>query len=379
MAKIISVYIDSPQKHDIQHRRLFTHSMAYGRWLKIAEALQRHGHQVDLAVPDRIADWYEEADLERSNHQATESTSIDQQPLGMVPFSKIHWPDYDVVKTAFHKGFETLTRLGGAEHPFIISKLGSVVGPEDRDGIYFYGEQRKSLFDAQCRINEKSRYITILSEAARDLWTECHGRANDTLLVPGGVDSEIPVLDNDPYPDDGFKRVIFAGNVYGFGAQMEANRVLIDKLNHIGEILYQSGTRLYLLGYGQTDRLNPTFVSNLGAVSYDRSWTYLGHADLGIVVSAGPFMHNNESSKIYHYLRAGLPVVSESGFPNDHVIRQSEGGFLVDGEDMREMAHMINKAIHTKWDRAAMIRHVLDHHTWDSRAEIYRKIIESGH
>jgi len=57
----------------------------------------------------------------------------------------------------------------------------------------------------------------------------------------------------------------------------------------------------------------------MGAVSYERSWDYLHHADVGVLVAAGPFMHNNESTKIYHYLRVGLPVVSEAGFPNDPV------------------------------------------------------------
>ena len=183
--------------------------MSYGRWLRMAEALQRQGHQVDVAVPDRMAGWYQEGSGRAvTQPEPFKPELLKQAPLNMVALSKVVWRDYDVVKTAFHAGFDTLARFGGADHPFIISKLGSVVAPEDRDGIYFYGEHRRWLFDVQCQISRASRYVTVLSEAARALWVECHGREEDTLLVPGGVDAQLPEPAADPYPDDGCKRCI---------------------------------------------------------------------------------------------------------------------------------------------------------------------------
>ena len=369
MAKIISVYIHEVNELDLQHRRLFSHSMSYGRWFKIAEALRRQGHQVDVAVPDCVIGWADEPG------RTAEAESSVLEPLNLVPLSQVNWHDYEVVKTVFHRGFATLEQFGGADHPFIVSKLGSVVAPEDRDGIYFYGEQRQWLFDVQCRISRASRYVTVLSEAAKALWVECHGSEQDTLLVPGGVDDQLPDPNGDPYPADGTKRCVFAGNIYASGCQGEANRLLVGKLNQLGKYLRPLGVRVYLLGDGDTDRLNPEWVTHLGAVSYERSWDYLHHADVGIVVSAGSFMHNNESTKIYHYLRAGLPVVSESGFPNDAVVTESGGGYLVDGEDMREMAERVKLAADTTWDVDRMVRYVIDHHTWDARAEVYRDVI----
>ena len=79
---------------------------------------------------------------------------------------------------------------------------------------------------------------------------------------------------------------------------------------------------------------------------------FFGHAHVGIVVSAGSFMHNNESTKIYHYLRAGLPVVSESGFPNDDVVRQAGLGFVVNSGDLVGMAQRVEEASRATWDRA---------------------------
>jgi hypothetical protein len=89
-------------------------------------------------------------------------------------------------------------------------------------------------------------------------------------------------------------------------------------------------------------------------------------------------MHNNESTKIYHYLRAGLPVVSEAGFPNDDVVRQSRLGFVVENGRLDLMADRMLEAAQARWDRASAIRYILDHHTWRQRAEVYDRVLR-GH
>src|SRR5213078_1722747 len=96
--------------------------------------------------------------------------------------------------------------------------------------------------------------------------------------------------------------------VYNQRCQAEAHRTIIDKLNALGRELTSRGARLYMCGVGDVSRLNRADVTYLGRLPYHRTWNYFQHADVGVVVSAGAFMHHNESSKIYHYLRAGLPV-----------------------------------------------------------------------
>ena len=95
-------------------------------------------------------------------------------PLGhnlrRVPLGSVRWAEYDVVKTLFHSGFETLERYGGASHPFIISKLGSVVGGGDQPGCYFYGRYRSQLFATQQRIARTSRYVTVLTRESEARW-----------------------------------------------------------------------------------------------------------------------------------------------------------------------------------------------------------------
>jgi hypothetical protein len=357
VARIVTVF--SPSR-----RPLKLIEMSYIRWVKMSEALARLGHEVHLA--SNAIRWWPSRD------QVTLRDGV-----RLVPLNAVRWSDYDVVKTLFHDGFNTLAERGGGNHPLIIAKLGSVVGAEDMPGIYFHGRVRERLYDQQRAIAAAARYVTVLSPQAADLWTASHGRSENLLLVPGAVDATIPLPGKDPYPKDGRPRVLFAGNIYRLQDQPEANRVLVDKLNALGRHLAARGARLYFLGIGNTRALDPTVVTHLGHASYDASWDYLRFANVGVVVAAGPFMHNNESTKIYHYLRAGLPVVSEAGFPNDHVVVDSGLGEVVPNGDMAFMADRVDAAVRSDWDRDAAVAYVLGNHTWDCRAAVYDRLIRN--
>ncbi len=355
MARIVTVYLGN-------YRRCRERDMANIRWRKISEALVRRGHQVDIATNEWP--WF----LSRRPRELGPN-------LRKVPLRGLRWHDYDVVKTEFHLGFETLVRHGGDDHPFILSKLGSVVGPEDRPGIFFYGPIRERLYRLQEAIARTSHYVTLLSPAAMELWRECHSPRANLLLVPGAVDAVRPPPGPDPYPDRGQPRCIFSGIVYFKHSQPEANRILIQKLNALGQRLNRAGVRLHLLGHGEVQDLDRSAVTYLGACDYERSWDYLHHAQVGVVVTAGGVMHNNESSKIYHYLRAGLPTVSEAGFPNDHVVRDSGLGTVVPNGDLDALADAVARAATARWDRDAGVRFILNHHTWDARVAVYDDLI----
>ena len=359
MARIVTIYNDWP-------RAFVPVDMSYIRWLKISEALARIGHDVDIATaePAWRRPWWGRRD------------SIAMAPrLRRVPLAAVRWSDYDVVKTLFHIGFETLERFGGVTHPFIISKLGSVVAAEDMPGVYFYGATRERLASVQERISRTSAYVTLLSEQARDLWRRMYGANGRELLVPGAVDRELPPEGPDPYPSDSRPRCLFAGHVYFKPNQPEANRILVGKLNQLGARLNALGIRVYAVGPGDISALEPDNVAHLGVADYETAWQYIRHAHVGIVVAPGPFVHNNESTKIYHYLRAGLPVVSEAGFPNDHIVGEAGLGFVVPNGDMDAMAGRVADAIAADWNRTRAMDYIVSHHTWDSRARVYDPII----
>jgi hypothetical protein len=297
--------------------------------------------------------------------------------LRRIDLARVRWEEYDVVKTLFHLGFETLERFGGAQHPFIISKLGSVVGSEDRLGVYFFGAERQRLFAIQRRIAQASRYVTVLTPQSQALWNAQFPQTH-TLLVPGAVDAEIPKPGNDPYPKGPDRRCVYSGSFYSRTHQPEAHAVLVLKMNRLGELLGDKGIRLYVVGAGDASDLDKRFVSHIGPVSYDDSWDYLYHAHAGIVLAFGPRCNDNESTKIYHYLRAGLPIICESGFPNQHLVSEAAFGKIAPYGDLKQMAGLIVAAADQSWDRSAAIQFVLRAHTWDHRAATYDALIKSN-
>jgi glycosyltransferase involved in cell wall biosynthesis len=341
--------------------------MGFIRWYRMSAALAGLGHSVDIAS----------AELRRRFFRTVETIGPN---LRIVPLSKVRWRDYEVVKTLFHSGFETLERHGGAEHPFIIAKLGSVVGASDMDGVFFYGRQREEMFRTQERIARTSRYVTLLSQPAVDLWQSVHGTAKSVLVVPGAASAVIPPPKRSPYPRDGRAPVVFSGNFYTAqrGSQPEAHHTLANKLNRLGALLHERNARLYVVGTGDRRSLDSRYVSYCGEVPYEDSWDYLYSAAVGIVLTAGGRMHNNESTKIYHYLRAGLPVVSEAGFPNDHVILESGLGHVIENGDLETLARRVEESVRTQWDRARAIRYILAQHTWEKRAEIYDRVLRAS-
>jgi glycosyltransferase involved in cell wall biosynthesis len=358
MAKIVTVYSS-------RRRLIRLIDMSFIRWWKISAGLARLGHEVDMATNEWR--W-----LLRNTPESLAPN------LRKVPLARVRWGDYDIVKTLFHSGFDTLCRYGGGSHPFIISKLGSVVGPKDMEGIYFYGERRRQLFETQRVIARTSTYVTVLSPSAGQLWRDCFGASDNILLLPGAADASIPPPGRDPYPDRERYRCIFSGNIYTRKVQPEANAVLVDKLNRLGRLLAAHDIRLYLLGPGDVRGLEREAVTYLGFCDYNKSWDYLHYAQVGVVVTGGGIMHNNESTKIYHYLRAGLPVVSEAGFPNDDVVHKSGLGFVVTNGDLALLADKVLEAATREWDREAAVNFILKHHTWDARVAVYDRIIRQN-
>jgi glycosyltransferase involved in cell wall biosynthesis len=279
------------------------------------------------------------------------------------------------VKTGFHIGWEALERYGGEDHPFIIAMLGSVVAPTDREGVYFYGDERAAVFEVQKRIAERARYVTILTPQSLERWGEAHGLRGNELLVPGGADAEAPPPGPDPFPDDRRPACVFAGNFYDAYYQAEVHATLIDKIGRLGHALRDRGLWLHIVGRGDSSGIDPDVVVCHSAVSLDRAWDFIRFADAGMVFAFGWEPNDNESTKIYHYLRAGLPTVCESGFPNEGLVVEAGIGSVVSNDDMEGAAEALAAAVTTAWDRDAARDFVLANHTWDARARIYDRLI----
>lgn len=350
--RIATVY-----KRDL-FRRFVPAKMSTIRWLRMSEGLAASGHRVDMIMNGH--------GLEHANSN-----------LRSVPFADVDWSRYDVIKTLFHSGFESLWDEGGGSHPFIISKLGSVVGNHDgTDGVYFFNHEREHLYTIQERIHERSRYVTLLTAASRRLWVDLFGNADNLLHVPTGVDLELPAARDNPYKRFREPIVIYAGNIYG-ETQPEMNLVWQDRLNHVGSRLRKKGIRLCFIGTGRTDRIDRAAVTVMCEVDNREFWDYQRFASVGLVLAQGQTQHN-ESSKLYYYLRTGLPVVSEAPVPNNFLIDTTGMGHVADYGDDRTLVDMVENAIDREWPRQEGIRYMMENHSWEQRVETYDEVLRAG-
>ncbi|MFB3779731.1 MAG: glycosyltransferase [Bryobacteraceae bacterium] len=332
-------------------------TMATTRWLRISEALAWLGHQVDMVMDSPLP--------------APGGNGL----VRAVSYSQFDPRRYDVIKTLFHRGFDALVAAGGADHPFIVSKLGSVVGGHDGvEGVHFFGSERQRLFETQRRIHAASRCVVVLTDANRRVWEACHRQGPRVAMVPTGVDEVIPPPRENPYRDFPEKIAVYIGNLYT-DTQREVNLRWQARLGSIGSLLRRKGIRLCVVGPGRVDRLDPKCVTYMGPVDNSRVWDYQYFAGAGLVLAQGPVQHN-ESSKIYYYLRAGLPVVSEAPVPNNHLLQESGLGLVSPYGDDRQVASLIEAAVHRDWDKEAAIGYMLSRHTWMRRAETYARLLE---
>jgi glycosyltransferase involved in cell wall biosynthesis len=325
------------------------------RWLRISEGLAAAGFQVDMIVG-----------------AGTELRPTSPN-LRLVTASEADWDAYHVVKTLYPPGFRELVRVGGGSHPFIISRLASVVGArDDVAGVHYFGAERQARYATLRQIQRAARYVSLTTEPSRQLWQrEFPTDPERLLLVPTGVDRTIPPPRRNPYTD-------LAGTgpiaVYISNLRRPGQPALMawwrERLSRVGRLLRQRGVRLVLIGPGHPDGLDPEAVINVGAVPYPDIWDHQYFADVGLVFAEGP-VQVNDSSKIYHYLRTGLPVVSEAPVPNNDVITHSGCGVVVPYDDDRALVERVELAIHHAWDRPAAIEYVLAHHTWNHRVATY--------
>lgn len=351
-----NIRIATVYKRDF-YRKFTPCNMDLVRWLRISESLSNLGYKVDMIV-----------------NTGQGLTQINPN-LRYVPYSMVDWEEYDILKTLFHRGFESLCSEKVEDHPFIISKLGSVVGSnENIEGVHFYNEERKDLYETQEKIDKKSKYITVLTEPSKVLWENEFGRNNNLLMIPTGVDGNIPQPHNNPYSDFNQKIAVYIGNIYS-DMQKEINLRWQNRLNSLGRLLKKKNIRLCFVGSGNVDTLNPDFVTYLGSVENDAVWDYQIFADVGIILAQGN-KQDNESSKLYYYLRTGLPVVSEDPVPNNYLINETNLGFIARYKDDRMMAEMIEEAIYKKWEKKEAVRYIIKDHTWDKRAQVYDMIIK---
>lgn len=329
------------------------------RFRRMAEALARAGHAVDVTY--------------RGRHTYELAPGVRRLPIG-----RARWDRYDVVKTSIHWGFDELLQRGGGDHPFIIASLGSVVGDGQSAGVHFFGEMHDRLLSTQREIDGRARAVTLLTDENDRVWQHTHGVHQLRLRVPTGVDALIPPAGPDPYRRLGVagRAVLFAGNIYA-EEQPEVNRIWVDRLNRLGRALKRRRLHLVTMGTGDRERLDRSVLTDLGPLPAASIWDWQRYAEAGLVFAHGE-AQDNESSKIYYYLRTELPVLCEAPVPNRWLVEQTGLGAIVPLDNAEAMADAAEAVAGRRRTENGVAEWMAREHSWDERAARYATLFEEA-
>jgi len=188
--RIATVYRDDP------YDEYPTVNMAMIRWLRISQELARSGADVDMIVNVRAGPRRPDPGVR------------------FVPFVSVRWRDYDVVKALYQRGFDTLGRHGGGDHPFVVGSIATVVGRRDGvPGVQVMPAERAALWETQVRMARKCRWISVRTAPNQVLWEREFPGLESPLLVPTGVDRNIPTGRFDPYRGLDAPVALYVGNL----------------------------------------------------------------------------------------------------------------------------------------------------------------------
>jgi glycosyltransferase involved in cell wall biosynthesis len=269
---------------------------------------------------------------------------------------------FDLLKTCYHQSIQHVGDFSGP----IISRIVRVVDeklPERDEAI------RSELLQCQELIRSRARVLVLNNEANAERWRKLYGGKPAIHLAPTGCPATLPQAGANPYDMDSTP-VVFLGSI-------AAPRIL-KMINDLADAV-EGIAQIHLVGknksrlYGKQGSLNPRVLDH-AELPEDKTWAYLAHAKAGLAFSTGPHVFDNDLSKIYSYLRAGLPVLSEQGVLNNDLIDETQMGEIFRYGDIEDLVVKTKKLLSRQYPREQAMAFMSRNHSWDCRVESYAKL-----
>ncbi|MFH0994216.1 MAG: hypothetical protein V1844_01770 [Pseudomonadota bacterium] len=299
------------------------------------------------------------------NHDGVMEGSIPVRPLHHIV--KGH---YDIIKTCYHFSIELIQDYKGP----IVSRIVRVVDGRlpERDEKW-----RERLIRCQERISQRASVIILNNVENKRRWQLFHGQALPVVLVPTGCPLQIPPPRKNPF-DEKERTILFLGSIAA-PRMITIMNTLVARLEHSARIHVVGLNKAHWYGAGEGGDIHPSIVQH-GEVLEEDIWDYIYHADMGLALATGPHAFDNDLSKIYNYLRGGLPVLSEAPVVNNDLIQQTGLGRIFRFDDM---ADLIANAISlldnppTPERRNAVMAFMSTEHSWERRVAVYEHLFKN--
>jgi len=275
---------------------------------------------------------------------------------------------YDLVKTCYH---HSITLIGKFKGP-VVSRIVRVVDnllPE-RDGPF-----REMLLHCQEMIKARASTVSLNNTINRDRWKYLYGTTPPTVLVPTGCPSTIPASMSNPFTSK-VPAMLFLGSL--------AAPRMVHLLNEAARRL-EGWCTIHLVGvnkaslYGGNEdcKLDPLVVQH-GELPEDDVWDYISYSAIGLALATGINRFDNDLSKIFNYLRGGLPVLSEELVINNELIQQTGFGKIFSYGDIDALVSGVeqlleNPPTHKKQE---VISFMVREHSWERRVKTYVKLFQ---
>jgi glycosyltransferase involved in cell wall biosynthesis len=235
---------------------------------------------------------------------------------------------------------------------------------------------REQLLRSQTIIRNRASFVVVNNTENEERWHTLYGPRPPVIRVPTGCPSVIPLPEKSPfYPHE--KVILFLGSIAAPRMVLIINEIA-RHLKGIARVHFIGSNKSCLYGKNKEDALSPLIVQH-GVLPEDRIWNYIFHARIGLAVATGPCPFDNDMSKIFSYLRGGLPVLSEEPIINNSLIRETGFGltFQYDNiENLTEKALMLLRNPPLEKREAVMAR-MADEESWERRVDIYVKLFQT--
>lgn len=321
------------------------------RLTSLAEGLGALGAEAEVVAPVRRAGWL----------RGPEGGRIAVRPAGEAGGGRYH-----ILETCYHPGID----LVPPDFPGpVVCRLVRVVDASRpvRDAV-----RRDRLLAWQDAVRARATAVVFNNPQNLERWRRLYGWDGPTALTPTGCPERLPPPGPDPYRGEP-PPVLFLGS-------LAAGR-MVRLLNRLAEAL-SGQARVHLVGlnksglYGRATRLSDLVVDH-GPHAAPRLWDYVGRAGLGLALAAGPDDFDNDSSKVYSYLRGGLPVLWEEPILQGRLVEELGMGAGFAHGDAEGMAAGARALLARGAPaRAAAMERMAGRESWVRRAETYLRLFE---
>lgn len=268
---------------------------------------------------------------------------------------------YDLVKTCYHQSIRLVdARFSGP----IVSRIVRVV---DQTWPKRDEQLRAELLACQDLISQRACAVALNNQENQKRWLQAYNSPRRTVLTPTGCPRHIPGKGASPYHTS--KAVLL------FLGSLASSRMVI-LLNKLAERCLDRA-EVHLVGrnksslYGKETPLSSLVVDH-GEQSEPGLWNYLLHADLGLALAASPHVFDNDLSKVYFYLRAGLPVAIERPAIQTDLVNSLEYGQSFAYGSVRKLVTVCRELIQSPpRNRSSVMERMAMEHSWEKRADVY--------